>query len=372
MHKTNKQIYKSTNLQIAIASFICLLGYLLIGLFNKASAQSTIPLVVAPARQTLEADPGKIINFAVRFYNTGTEPVSGSFKVADFIVDDNEGNPSFLEGPTTLSNRYAAADWVSLNAEKGTIPGTGMVIVSGKIQIPNNANPGGKYFAVFFEPETSLPSSTSTNTEAKKEEVSSVAIRIAGLVYLKVNGPISEGASITKFSAPGFLEYGPITITTEIKNAGDYHITPKGQITIKNMFGKVVAGQDLEKTNVFPGSSRIFTNKLGTKWMIGKFTANLNASYGESGKTLVATVPFWVFPWKVATVIVLGIAIIIIIIMLIIKKVGKKQKKLEKELSEEKSELEKLKEAYKDKIDELTINNTPISSFPEEEKTNKV
>lgn len=370
MHKTNKQIYKSTNLQIAIASFICLLGYLLIGSFSKASAQSVIPLVVAPARQTLEADPGKTISFAVRFYNTGTEPVSGSFKVADFIVDDNEGNPSFLEGPTFLSNRYAAANWVSLNAEKGTIPGAGMVIVSGKIQIPDNANPGGKYFAVFFEPETSIPSST--DTDAKREEVSTVAIRIAGLVYLKVSGPISEGASVTKFSAPGFLEYGPVTITTEIKNAGDYHITPKGQITIKNMFGKVVAGQDLEKINVFPGSSRIFTNKLGTKWMIGKFTANLDADYGESGKTLVATVPFWVFPWKVATVIVLGIAIVIIIIMLIAKKVGKKQKKLEKELAEEKSELEKLKEAYKDKIGELTINNTSDFSSPEEGKSNKI
>jgi len=152
----------NTNQQKLSASYKILAALVLVAISllvysKKTFAQNVIPLVVAPARQTLEADPGKVASFAVRFYNTGTEPISGTFKVADFIVDNNDGSPNFLDGPTTLSNRYAAAQWVNLSTERGTIPAAGMVLIDGKIRIPSNANPGGKYFAVFFEPTSNVP-----------------------------------------------------------------------------------------------------------------------------------------------------------------------------------------------------------------------
>ncbi len=339
---TKNTKYKFVYLTIGLAIFIALF------VSNKVSAQSVIPLIVAPARQTLEADPGKTASFVVRFYNTGSEPISGTFKVADFIVDNNEGSPNFLEGPTTLSDRYAAAKWVSLSSERGTIPAAGMVTIDGKVRVPADALPGGKYFAVFFEPVSSIPDPIGS----KQEEAASISMRIAGLVYLKVSGPISESANVVSFSAPGFSEYGPISVTTKIKNTGDYHITPKGQITVKNMFGQEVARLDIPETNIFPDASRTIVSKLGPKWMVGKFTASLNATYGESGKALASTFGFWVFPWKVATVTLLGIIIIILIVIIISNKFIKKEKMLEEALSEEKEELEKLKEALKDKISE--------------------
>jgi len=193
-HTKHKFVYLVAGLVIFIALFVS----------DKASAQSIIPLVVAPARQTIKVDPGKTASFVIRFYNTGVEPISGTFKVADFIVDNNEGSPNFLEGPTTLSKRFAAAQWVTLSTEKGTIPSSGMVIIDGKIRVPENANPGGKYFAVFFEPTSEIPEATGS----KQEEAASISMRIAGLVYLKVSGPIAEGANIVSFSAPNFSEYG--------------------------------------------------------------------------------------------------------------------------------------------------------------------
>ncbi len=317
---------------------------------KSLKAQTVAPLVVAPARQSLSADPGKNQGFAVRFYNTGVDPITGTFKVADFIVSDNLGTPSFLEGPTFLSDRFAASKWVTLSTNIGTIPGAGMVSINGTINVPKDARPGGKYFAVFFEPDTAVPSASGTQLQ----EAASVTMRLAGLVYLRVNGPITENASIIKFSAPGFSEYGPVNITTEIKNDGDYHITPKGSITVKNMFGKKVAQTDLEETNVFPDASRIIVSTLGTKWMVGRFTADFAAAYGDAGKSLTSSLAFWVFPWRLALVITLGIIIIILSVVLITNRTGKKQKKLEEELVEEKEELEKLKETLKDKISEVT------------------
>jgi hypothetical protein len=333
---------------LKISSIVFGIIFLFSSTLSSSKAQTSIsPLIVAPARQSLTGDPGQKVNFAVRFYNTATESVPGVFKVADFIVNDNLGTPSFLEGPTVLSDRFSAAKWISLSAEKGTISSDGMITVAGTVKIPNNASPGGKYFAVFFEPDTNVPGA---NGE-KQQEAAAVTMRIAGLVYLRVSGPISEGASITKFTSPGFSEYGPISITSEIKNNGDYHISPEGQIVIKDIFGQTVATSSLASTNIFPDASRLTTTKVGEKWMLGRFTANLNASYGENNnKVLAASLVFWVFPWKLAIIIVLALAIIILIIAMIFNKFVKKEKKLEEELFKEKTELEKLKENYRDII----------------------
>lgn len=355
---TNNPISKFKGVLLAVP--IGLLAYWVIGLLaSPVRAQSAIPLIVAPARQSLTADPGKTVGFAIRFYNTGTEPLSGTFKAADFIVNNNQGSPVFLEGPTVLSSRYAAAKWVKLSSEKGTIPAAGMVTIQGQVNVPADAAPGGKYFAIFFEPDASIPSPSGV----RQEETSSVSVRIAGLIYMRVSGPISEGANIIKFTAPGFSEYGPVDITTQIKNNGDYHITPKGTIVVKDMFGHEVAQAELAETNIFPDTSREIVSKLGTKWMIGRFTASLSAVYGEGGKQLASSLAFWVFPWKLAIVIVLAIIIIILTAIIIGNKIGKKQKKLEEELTEEKEELEKLKDALKDKISEVTS-----SVIPTEEK----
>jgi len=349
--------YKSVLFLFGISSLI----YVFTGL-GRVSAQETAPLVVAPARQSISADPGKTATFAIRFYNTASEPVTGTFKAADFIVEDNQGTPTFLEGPTILSERFSAAKWVSLSAEKGTISGSGMVAVNGTIEIPDNANPGGKYFAVFFEPDT--------NEDLTQKEVASVTMRLAGLVYLRVNGPISENAGVKKFSAPIFSEYGPIIITTEIENSGDYHIIPMGTISVKDMFGQEVSNVNLPEANVFPDASRITTSKIGEKWMVGRFTAVLDAKYGEESKSLTSSTSFWVFPWKLATIIALGIIIIMLLITIITNKFIKKEKKLEAELSQEKEELEKLKETLKDKIAEITpeLKVEPPSSTDEKNK----
>lgn len=318
-------------------------------LFNssKILARSVIPLVVAPARQVIQSDPGKTISFAVRFYNTGENSISGIFKSADFIVDNKEGVPTFLDKNENLSNRYAASKWVSLNAAEGTIPPGDMFIISGKIEIPKDANPGGKYFAVFFEPSTDIGEYDGSNSGE-----SSVSVRIAGLVYLRVSGPISEGAE-ARLHTPLFSEHGPVDITAEIKNKGDYHITPKGNIVIKDIFGRKIAEEALEEVNIFPDASRIITTRPGTKWMVGKFTASLIATYGESKKSLVSEAVFWVFPWKISAIIILAIVIIVLIIMIFRYKSGKKYKKIEAELEKEREELEKLKEAYKDKVASL-------------------
>ncbi|PJE60520.1 hypothetical protein COU86_03915, partial [Candidatus Roizmanbacteria bacterium CG10_big_fil_rev_8_21_14_0_10_36_26] len=117
-----------------------------------------------------------------------------------------------------------------------TIAPDDKVTIQASINIPIDAHPGGRYVAIYFEPAGNIPEPVGANEEAG----TAVGTRIAGLVYLKVAGAISEKALVSRFFAPSFFEYGPVKVETEILNRGDYHITPRGVISLINMFGGVV------------------------------------------------------------------------------------------------------------------------------------
>ncbi len=335
---------------VTIITLVALLGFLGIKVLKAQSDQSLsgAPLLVAPATQGLEGDPGTNVSFVVRYYNTAGTPVSGTVSVADFIVKDNQGTPIFLEGAESLADRYSAAKWVSLNSDRGTIPAAGMMTVNGTIKIPKNASAGGKYFAVFFEPDSSIP-----KAPGGKAQSSATTLRLAALVSLRVSGAIIEDANVIRFTAPIFSEFGPVPITTEIKNYGDYHITPEGVITVKNWFGRTIAKADFSGTNIFPGASREIISKVGQKWMLGRFSATLDAKYGDAGKLITASLAFWVIPWKLIIIILLALIIIALVIYIIFHRFIRKEKQLEKELKEEKEELEELKEKFEDKIGDV-------------------
>jgi ABC-type multidrug transport system fused ATPase/permease subunit len=226
-----------------------------------------------------------------------------------------------------------------------TLPPKGNGSVSITINVPKNAAPGGRYAAVLFQPSGSL---TLGNPVSGQE--TPVAIRLASLIYIRVAGPITEKAVVTKFAGPRFLEYGPAEILTDIQNLGDYHIAPVGSISMTDMFGTVVSKASLDTKNIFPGTSRSYSTRLGEKLMIGKFTVALAATYGDKANPLSASLTMWIFPWKVALAILLAFVIMFLLIMFGYKRFVKKEQKLVEELKEEKTELEELKEKFQDKV----------------------
>jgi hypothetical protein len=328
---------------------ILLLG-LIISLASLAHAQTASILSVAPSRQELTIDPGETTSVSLKFLNRGETPIAGNVGAVDFIVEDDEGSPTFLDTPaitgtTQILPRFSAASWITLPYKRITIAAKDQVTVDAKIAAPADARPGGRYLALYFEPSGSLEEAVGVSHEA----ASPVAVRIAGLVYIRVAGPITEEAQVVQFKAPRFLEYGPVPITTEILNRGDYHLRPQGKITLTNIFGQPVAEEALKEVNIFPDASRVLENKIGQKLMLGKYKAELTATYGEEGKTLTATLFFWVFPWKITSTIILAIIIIIILLATFYRRLKGHQEALEAKLAEEEQELEELKEKLEKK-----------------------
>jgi len=335
-------IKKTARIFLVTLAFLIVNCTLYIVHSRLANAQVSLPLTVAPARQELTIKPGEKSAVIVKFLNQGTEPVSGILKVADFIVEDNEGSPTFIEGPTQISPRFAAASWVELPYDRITIAPKDKVLIQAKITAPQDAQAGGRYIAIYFEPGGTLPEEATTS--ALQEATTPIAIRIAALVSLRVAGPVEENAYVTQLTAPRFLEYGPISVTTEILNKGNYHIKPKGTIALYSLFGKKIDQQLLKEQNIFPDVTRLYENKLGQKWLLGKYKIELNAAYGESGKILTATVFTWIIPWKIIAIIVLAIVIIILLISVLYRRLKKQAEELEEKVEELEEKLEEVEE----------------------------
>lgn len=302
-----------------------------------AQQQNDFGIVVFPARQQIDVQPGEEKTIGISFMNQTLFPATGILGKADFIVKGDDNIPIFLE-QGKLSGRYSAAEWIELPYKNMAIPAYDKTIVYIKVKVPKNAAPGGHYAAVFFEGTPSTPQG-----KFEKEGTAVTAPRVAALLYFRVAGNIKEEAIVSKFLAPNFLEYGPIKVETSILNKGDIHITPKGTIELYDMFGRLVDQSKLQEKNIFPAALTKYENELGKKWMFGKYTIVLKAGYGTKGKGLKAKRSIIVIPYRAVAIVLLGIIILGYILHHFYSISIARQKLLEEKLEEEKAAIEELK-----------------------------
>jgi len=114
-----------------------------------------------------------------------------------------------------------------------------------------------------------------------------------------------------------------------LKNEGNVHEQPRGQISIKDMFGQKIANLNvnLENRNVLPGSTRKFEQPLdetviGNRMLFGRYTADLEITYGsaENRQTMTSQLSFWVIPYKLIAGILLGLVALFFILRIAIKR----------------------------------------------------
>ena len=256
---------------------------------------------ISPPSLHFTLNPGQKTERTLKITNNSNEEMEFSTTATNFIVTNKDGTPELLPAGTKTDNQYAASAWTAVLPDTIVIPPKKSATTVLYLNVPADARPGGRYFAVSFKP-----------TGVGTPEGSGAAVNpvIGTLVYLTVAGKVTESSRVIQFSAPPLSEFGPIAITTEIKNMGDLHASPRGTIEIKNLFNKKVSSAALANLNVFPGTSRIYTNTWDKKWLFGRFTANLTGYYGQANNLpLTAMTSFWVIPYRLIIGILLAIAI---------------------------------------------------------------
>lgn len=268
-------------------------------------------LEIAPPVITVSANPGQTINTQISLRDVSTSKLIVTGQVNDFVADGEDGTPKILLEDDETDNPYSLKSWISplpqLLLEPRQIRNLPVTI-----SVPANASPGGYYAVVRF---------TATPPELDSTGVS-LSASLGALILVRVNGDIAESMEIEEFSVnrngkTGTLfERTPLEFVERIKNTGNIHDMPTGQVTITDMFGKKVAtvNINLPPRNILPQSIRKFTQPLdssviGDKMLFGKYTAELRVVYGADKEVITSSLSFWVIPY---TLIGVGIAALVV------------------------------------------------------------
>lgn len=305
----------------------------LLTLAPQASAEMIMTAI--PPKVDLKGDPGQTLTATLKIRNDSETTENFSIKVEDFVVYDSKGTP--IPVNTSTNNRWALSSWINAPKEIPVDAG-GLQVIDISIKIPMTALPGGHYAMITYTP----------NAEAKagdlKQTGNIITQRVGTLIYITVNGEITEAATITKFNVPKFTELGPVEFNGSVLSMSGTHINPKGTITISDPLNSKVAEIDVETGNIFPETTRDFTANWNQKWGWGRYKADLNLAYGTAGSVVTASIFFWLFPIRLVIISLVALISILTIIILLNKRSKRHQQELEKEVQELKEELHQAEE----------------------------
>jgi hypothetical protein len=264
---------------------------------------------IPPRTETISVQPGETYQKTIQLRNVSNQTQTIVTDVQDFIIGADGKTPLAIAANEAAPLRWSLASWLIVSPRQRQVGPNELVTYDVVIQVPKDALPGGHYAMILHHPSaTNGKFAKGINEPTSASEISP---KVGTLLYVKVAGNIHEEAYIRNFTAPQFVEYGPVSMQYSIENLSDIHITPQSSIVVKNMFGLPVQTIAVEALNVFPYASRTFTAQFDKIWGIGPYTAHLTVPFGDSGKMLTATVVFWMFPTRVV------LAILVIVMTLI-------------------------------------------------------
>lgn len=276
-------------------------------------------LTLTPVKSELAGDPGQTIRGEVEVYNEQNELKTFYVSYENFEPSGEDGSPKFIGGGTGLATWIVSETQVTLApGEKEIIPYT--------ITIPNEAEAGGYFGAVFFGGQ---------NPDIKNGGEVSVGGKLGTLILLSVRGDIPEAAGLSDFgTGDGKRVYTqlPIGFSYRVTNGGADRIVPVGDVQITNTFGLTSVSIPLNENggSVLPGSARRFQfawsgvgaadSFIGTveqQWNdlhIGWYTAHIRVVWGAEDTQAVARYDFFMFPWQLVLVIA-GVLVFALVIL---------------------------------------------------------
>ena len=130
---------------------------------------------------------------------------------------------------------------------------------------------------------------------------------IGAIVLVNVYGDAKELMALESVEAPRFMEAGPVGLLLRFWNDGTVHEAPAGAVVVRNLLRQEVARIVLPERNVLPGSARRMDVSISDGLWLGRYTAEIEATYGKDRHLIQGSVRFWVVPWR-RLLVELGIA----------------------------------------------------------------
>jgi hypothetical protein len=304
---------------------------------TPTSAAITVPdeapptgvnLSLTPTFLNLSTNPGEKVSSQFKITNNNNFREYLSLEVDKFVASPNGVNPVIQN----MKESDNFAKWVSFSEDQFVVEPRETKTIKFEINPPKEAALG-YYYAFVVNRMSDVQG---------KGSGAAIAGSPALPVLLSVKSPNARReVQVVDFKTDKlFYEYLPTKFIVRVKNTGNIHVAPAGDIFIDSMFSKNVGSLQANKArgNVLPQSEREFvatwsdafavkeaktengkqvTNDKGNveykvnyefakanKFRIGKYTAHLVMVYdsGDRDVPLEATVSFWVIPWKIVLI----------------------------------------------------------------------
>ncbi len=292
---------------------------------QAANDNAGLNLVVSPVTNALETKPGVPVTeqMQVKNGNLTTEHIKVS--LMKFSSQGEDGSPKLED----ISSGDDFATWVNFSESKFDAEPNVWKTIDVTINPPASAA-FGYYYAIVFSRDNA--------TNQTQPQKTNLLGAVASLILLDVQAPgAKRQADLTEFSmSKKSFEFLPATFNVRLKNTGNVHVAPRGNIFISKG-GKNVALLEVNQSQgyILPNGVRKFTatwedgapvykvvtangkvvldkndkqktkldwgNFTPSKLRFGKYTAHLVMVFnnGTSDVPLEGDISFWVIPWRI-------------------------------------------------------------------------
>lgn len=342
---------KTVSLALVVTLLIVAIAPTVLGQTGDNS-QSGFNLSVTPVVSNIQAKPGETSTTKIQVKNNNVNAERVKASILTLKSNDQDGTPVLSE--PEQNDEFLA--WVKFSEATFVAEPNVWKTIDVTITPPVTAA-FGYYYAVAFNRDDAQTQARVTNLAG--------AVAVPLLINVSAPGEIRK-AEITQFkSSRNSYEFLPASFTVDLKNGGNTHVAPRGNIFITKG-GKNVGILEVNqsKGNILPGSSRQFSaewndgspsyklkevdgkvvlkdgkqsrfldwsNFNPSKLRFGKYHAKVALVYndGTSDVATEAELDFWVIPWRI-----LGVTLLLLLLIaagiwaLVIRPVRKGVKKL--------------------------------------------
>lgn len=293
-------------------------------------AQSDLSIGVAPTSKILKMSPGETYTDEIVFWNLSQNGDTYKVFVSGFEQIENQpGTAIILTPEDDAIAPYSASKWVKVQKDTLVLEPNKNTKLGYSVTVPNDATNGEFNFEIFLISES----------DAQQMGTATFANLAAGTPFLiQIGDEFVENAELLEFySDKKMYEKINVNLLTRIKNLGDTHITPTGEIVIENIFKQEVARIPFNKNN--QSLLRDTTGNYEDSWVQSSYLSPNNAialgplkaklivtyrSFQPGFAVLDAQTTFWIIPWKII-IAVLAVLLLAIIIRISKKKLEKKK-----------------------------------------------
>lgn len=256
-------------------------------------------------------DRGQSVTDYLKLVNISPEK---TMKVKIYPVDAVVSSKGVFNPLDEADPRQDIGAWLKMSESEVTLAPEETRIIPFTLTIPQDASVGDHLGAIIVEKGELKPSG---------QAGLSIKTRVGIRVWNTVPGEIVKNLKISNVSweiknkklspkpttlekiktALGLNKEGFIIL--ELKNEGNVHLMPKGNIEITDIFGSWAATLD----NISLGTSSFgHTTIVPVKWekpsLFGRLTAKITVLYGDD-QTATVKKSFWIIPWTLISIVIL-------------------------------------------------------------------